>query len=129
MRRGLVEIERHALRNTVRTLVSEGWSVFHLPQGAVDRGTFFAAARAALPLDPPVVRDNWDGLTDSLFEGLSTQDNHRLAIVWEDADQMRSDAPEDFSVACESLSDVVDGLADPRATLGSPRDLLVLISA
>lgn len=104
-----------------------GWFTFALPgSGIVNKATFFAAARALLPLDPPVMADNWDALSDSLW-GLFRHPARRIAILWPNSEPMARVDPVEFENAIEVLRDLPTTLADPRLTRGRPKDVAVIV--
>src|SRR4051794_17011282 len=72
-----------------RELKMEGWRVFALPEGMTDGWAFIRGAKTTLPLDPPLLSDdNWNALSDSLWEGLYQAGNDRLAIIWPGSQEM-----------------------------------------
>jgi|SRR5687768_4262538 len=94
----------------------------------VDRDSFFDAVRATLPLFPPVFsRDNWDALSDSIWNGLNELNTTRVLIIWSDSHHMK-ESPEDFEMALNVLEDVIEGLASPQATVGKPKEVTVLLA-
>ena len=114
----------------VRCRASEaGYATFVLPaDGVVDRESFFHAIRATLPLDPPLTGSrSWDAMSDSLWEGLYALPDRQIAILWPNARLMASAASSDFQMALNVLTDVVNLLANRRATNGSPKDVSVVI--
>jgi hypothetical protein len=113
----------------VDELRNERWHVYVLPTDVVDKSSFFAAMRATMPLDPPVIGDRWDALSDSLFEGLLSSEHHRIAIVWPCSTTMAKEAPrKDFENARGVLGDVADDLSDLEATEGQPKTLAVVLT-
>lgn len=106
-----------------------GITTFVLPPvGIVDRASFFDAVRATFPLDPPLVGSrSWDALSDSLCGGLHTLPARRIAILWPGTRGMASRAADDFEMALNVLADVANLLADPRATVGKPKNVAVLV--
>jgi hypothetical protein len=105
-------------------LEQSGYSVFILPDTCTEnRRSFFEAARASLPLNPPLRSDNWDALSDSLFQALVDHPAERIAIV---LPATRS-AAEHLTIAFEVLSDVALGLMDPQTTGGKPKHLAVIV--
>ena len=108
----------------VEDLRARGFLVFSLPSGIVDKSSFFDAIRSCLPLDPPVVSNrSWDALSDSLWEGLSELAENRIAIVWPTEEVA---AAEDMKIAMGVLDQVARLLADPVATVGKPKELVVV---
>jgi hypothetical protein len=127
LQRGLHRVPDLEVDETLRELADGGWRVFVLPEGINDRATFFQGVRAVLPLDPPVESDDvWDALSDSLWEGLHGLSDARIAIFWRVSAMEREDA-QSFETATSVLADVCTGLADPGATVGNPKDVLVLL--
>ncbi len=106
-----------------------GYSTFVLPpERIVDRRSFFEAVRDTLPLDPPLGGfRSWDALSDSLWEGLRMHPSERIVILWPDADRMAASAAADFESAVSVLTDVASTLADSSATLGTRKDVAILI--
>jgi hypothetical protein len=105
-------------------LEHSGYTVFILPETcAENRQTFFEAVRNSLPLNPPLRSDNWDALSDSLFQGLLDHPAEQIAILLSTA---RPTAP-DFTTALEVPSDVALGLLDPQTTGGKPKRVTLII--
>jgi len=102
-----------------------GYTTFVLPErGIVDRASFFEAVRATLPLDPPVVgSSSWEALSDSLWEGLFCHSAQRIAILWLGTQTMATSAPKDLETALDVLADVANLLADPEATVNTPKEI------
>ncbi|UOZ11023.1 SUKH-3 domain-containing protein [Amycolatopsis sp. WQ 127309] len=74
--------------------------------------TFFAAVRAALPLDPPVPGSrSWDALSRSLYAGLRGLGAARVEIRWPDAERFAARYPEDSVPARAVLEFVAASLA------------------
>ncbi len=90
------------------------------------RGAFFAAARAGLPLDPPLMSSrSWDALSDSLGGGLIELGSARVVIHWPDADEFAARCPAEFKIARSILDDVASLMADPTMTGGAACDVRV----
>ncbi|MCB9600718.1 MAG: barstar family protein [Polyangiales bacterium] len=123
---GVHLLEASAIDARRRELESLGFAAFVLPKTGVDGATFFDAARSTLPLDPPVY-DSWDALSDSLWEGLHQHPSRRLAIVWQGTSEMARSWPTEFTRVMDVLSDVAALLGDPKATVGNPKELVVLV--
>lgn len=106
-----------------------GFTAFVLPaRGIVDRESFFNAVRSTFPLDPPLVgAHSWDALSDSLWEGLYAHGARHVAILWPGARVMANAAPSDFDTALDVLTDVANLLADRRATLDNPKQVVILV--
>jgi len=107
----------------------EGYVTFALPaSGIIDRESFFNTIRATLPLDPPLVSSrSWDALSDSLWEGLRSISNRRIAILWPNARVMTYTASADFELALNVLEDVATSLSDPVLTSGNPKEVAVVV--
>ncbi|MCB9613172.1 MAG: barstar family protein [Sandaracinus sp.] len=123
---GVHLLEAEAIDARQRELSALGFALFVLPESGVDGATFFDAARSTLPLDPPV-GSSWDALSDSLWEGLHQHPSRRLAIVWKHTGEMAQQSPTDFALALDVLSQVAELLADSTATVGNPKELVVLV--
>lgn len=112
-----------------RRAEQDGFATFVLPiTGIVDKPSFFSAVRATFPLDPPLTSSrSWDALCDSLREGLYTYPARRIAVLWQGTDGMATSASHDFEMALAVLADVASDLADPRATVGAPKEVVFLV--
>ncbi len=111
-----------------RGFEAEGWTVLVLPPGITGRDSFFGGIRAACPLDPPLVRnDNWDALSDSLWNGIDELEDSQVAILWPDSTAMATAAPLDFGTAREILSGIAESLGDSNVTVGRPTLLAVVL--
>lgn len=113
----------------VDELRSRGQYVYVLPTNIIDKSSFFAAVRATMPLDPPVLHEGWDALSGSLFEGLLSSEHDRIAVVWPSSTVMAKEAPrKDFENARGVLADVAEDLSDLEATEGQPKTLAVVLT-
>ena len=118
------------LHSLHREALASGYSIYQMPPGINDRASFYDAVRATFSLDPPVVGyASWDGLSDSLWEGLMNLSETRIAIFWPDAHSMFQDARRDFETALLVLGDVSEQLNDPVGTVGNPKELVVVVQA
>jgi Barstar (barnase inhibitor) len=110
-------------------LRAQGWGVYVLPASMTDGEEFIVAAKAMLPLDPPLMsNDNWNALSDSLWEGLYESGHDRIAIVWPGSGAMAVGDRDSFENARAVLSLVAETLSDPKATVGHPKTLTVLLT-
>ncbi|WP_223188996.1 MULTISPECIES: barstar family protein [unclassified Streptomyces] len=97
--------------------------------GAGGRAAFFNAVRAVLPLDPPVVSSHsLDALSDSLWGGIYSTDDQKIAIIWEDSLRFFEDSPKEFEDACSVLAEVAESLTDEAFTVGRPKQVRVFVS-
>ena len=127
--RGLHTIPGFDVCERTRELAARSWQVFILPSSIKDTKSFFDGIRAVVPLDPPVLSDdNWDALSDSLWGGLDRLDAEKIAIVWPGSAQMANAQPEAFGIARSILSSLTNSLADPDATLGNEKQVLVVLA-
>ena len=95
---------------------------------AVDCASFFDAVRASLPLNPPIFSsDNWDALSDSIWNGLDESDTNRILIVRSNSDRLK-ESPKDFETALYVLQDITETIASPELTVGRPKELTVLLT-
>jgi hypothetical protein len=125
---GLHRVDLHDVEAARGRASEAGYATFVLPGDAiVDREAFFAAIRATLPLDPPVVSSHvWDALADSIWQGLSDHPAARIAILWPHSRVKAVRAPLDFEIALGVFEQVVHELSDLTATVG-PKDVAVLV--
>lgn len=107
-----------------------GYLPFVLPsEGVEDRASFFDAARAVLPMNPPLLGSrSWEALSDSLAEALYDHAEKRFVIIWPNAHVMQARDPAAYELALSAFQDVADDLADPTTTKGAPKDLCVVVS-
>jgi hypothetical protein len=114
---------------TVRALERRGWRVFVLPPDVRDRAAFFAAIRVRLPLDPPLHSDrNWDAVADSLSGGLHLLPENKVAIIWPNPGELRSNDSDAFDLATAVLADTAQVLANSDATLGNTKRVAILLA-
>jgi hypothetical protein len=126
MERGVHEIADADASSVEREFRRQGWKVFVLPRGINDRESFFRAVRSTVPLDPPVLSDwNWDALSDSLWYGLHSLEETRVAILWPGSKKMAQSEPGEFDIARYILEDVAQTIGNPEFTAGEPKDLFV----
>ncbi|MCB9617096.1 MAG: barstar family protein [Sandaracinus sp.] len=119
-------LETSAIDARRRELESLGFATLVLPKTGVDGATFFDAARSTLPLNPPVY-DSWDALSDSLWDGLHQDPSRRIAIVWQGTSEMAPSSPTELTLAMDVLSHVAVLVGAPKATVGNPKELVVLV--
>jgi hypothetical protein len=124
---GLARLASFDVKTTAVGLSASRYRVLTLPANIIDKATFFAAARATLPLVPALADDKWDALDDSLFEGLLELPEDRVAILWSGAKEMRAKEPDAFSAAIQVLENVARSLLDGNYTLGPPKSVLVVV--
>jgi hypothetical protein len=126
---GLHRIDGLDLSMISKQLVDSGWQVFILPEGIKDRKSFFDGIRRVVPLDPPVRSDrSWEALSDSLWGGLDSLDEDKVAIIWEGSAEMAKADRDDFEIATGILSDLTKSLGDSDATVGNIKRVLVLLA-
>jgi hypothetical protein len=113
----------------LREAKQAGHATFLLPAtGIVDRASFFDAARATFPLDPPIIGSrSWDALSDSLWEGLHEHPARKIAILWPGARSTAGSASSEFEIALNVLADVASLLADPLATQGGTKEVAIVV--
>jgi hypothetical protein len=124
---GVHTVNSHEADRAAQARAQSGWRVFRLPTGIVTREDFFEGVRRTLPLDPAVHGNrSWDALSDSLWSGLDELQDERILIVWPDASRMKASDREEFGIATSVLADLCTSLADAEATVGAPKQVLVL---
>jgi hypothetical protein len=87
---------------------------------------FFDSARSRLPLDPPVVSNNWGAFIDSLDSGIADVEMAGVVILWPDASHLQRGSPEDFEIAMSCLARVGEHVQNPAWT-PSPKSLSVFV--
>ena len=129
MRLGVQKVLPNEMEAIEQRAHSQGWQIYHLHGSQIrDRETFFEAIRAGFPLNPPLMSNrSWDALSDSLWQGLFELPAHRIIISWSNSDVMAA-SPDDFETAISVFQDIVDSLADPEMTMGSTKEVTVLLS-
>jgi hypothetical protein len=126
--KGLLRTEEASLATLVGRMEAEGWRVFLLDGRAIsDKGSFMGEVRNVMPLDPPLASDNWDALTDSLWNGLDGLDAKHIAIVWPFSEILKESSPQDYDVALGTLVEIMDSLADPDATGGETKGVTIVL--
>ena len=128
---GVTACSEHDVRMLHEQVQHLGVPVFVLETGVpADRHTFFAAVRSAFPLDPPVISSrSWDAFSDSLWEGIETLGASQVVILWPDAHQMKSGAPDDYETAIAVLDDVAHSLQGISNTARHSIELCVYVSS
>jgi hypothetical protein len=127
----VTRVDRGELLRLVEAERQRGAVVLTLTTGpGADKAALFRAARAMLPLDPPLgtFRDVWDGLIDSLRGGIEVLEVPRVVLAWPDADEMRRAHPADAQDAEEILTSVAKGLAEPRFTANRPTAMRIYLT-
>ncbi len=124
---GVHAVNESQAEDIAQARTRDGWRVFRLPAGIDSRQAFFDAVRATLPLDPPLKGNrSWDALSDSVWSGLDACAENGFVVVWPRYTRMRDAAPADFATATDVLAEVAASLADPEATAGAPKRLVIL---
>lgn len=111
-------------------LRDDDWCVLSLPDEIVDKSSFFEGVRNTLPQDPPLgrTRDVWDALSDSVWGGLHEHESERIAIIWPDSVRMIRHDPQEFGIAFETFHTTIELLADSEATVGHPKQVVVVLT-
>lgn len=126
-RRGIVAVSGELAAQQFTQLKWSGWVVFRLPKGITSRERFFNGVRDRIPLDPPLESNrSWDALEDSMRGGLSELPDTLIAVVWPEAQIMSRADSKSYAIAADVFRSVSDSLADEKATVGKPKQLLVL---
>lgn len=127
---GITWVRSDEIRSLVTSVARQGYRVYVITTaGGSGRAAFFSAVRVALPLDPPVVSArSLDALSDSLWGGICSIDDQKIAIIWEDSACFFEDSPEDFEDACSVLAEVAESLADREFTTGQPKQVRIFVS-
>ncbi|GGX71752.1 hypothetical protein GCM10010510_15200 [Streptomyces anandii JCM 4720] len=127
---GLTLVHSDQLRALASSVAQQGYRVYTITTaGDSGRAAFFNAVRAAIPLDPPVVSSrSLDALSDSLWGGISSTGDQKIAIIWEDSSRFSEDSPGEFENACSVLAEVAESLADRTYTAGQPKQVRVFVS-
>ena len=114
----------------VGELRGDGWLAFELDRDIMDKQTFFRSIRRRLPVNPPFGDDeqSWNVLDDSLYSGLYDLTGDRVAIVWPSSELMSDADPREYTTAVEILTRIIFLLADPLASVGKTKRVLVLLT-
>jgi hypothetical protein len=113
----------------ISNLRSAGWPTYVISGGPGSKAEFFEAVRASLPTDPPMgPRPNWDGLLDSVSNGLLDLNAERVAIVWPDSLMLARSDPAEYKTARDMLTVIVMTLIDPKFSNEGTKALLVLLA-
>ena len=112
----------------VANLESAGWRTYVIAREPMSKAEFFEAVKASIPTDPPLgPHPNWDGLLDSVRNGLTELNAERVAIVWPKSSMFAAADPAAYKVAREVLTDVVMDVIDPKFSLDGAKPVLVLL--
>ncbi|MER5804921.1 MULTISPECIES: barstar family protein [Streptomyces] len=127
---GLTWVRGDEMCSLASSIAQQGYRVYSITTAdGSGRAAFFNAVRAALPLDPPVVSSrSLDALSDSLWGGIQSTDDQKIAIIWEDSSRFFEGSPEEFEDACSVLAEVAESLADRTFTAGQPKQVRVFVS-
>ena len=124
---GFFTVEALEAEQTVIEREQSGWRIFRLPSNISSKNEFFEGVRHTLPLDPALHSNrSWDALADSLWAGLDSLPEERIVVVWPDASLMEAQAPDDFAIATNVLTELPISLADVEVTAGATKLLLIL---
>ena len=125
---GFFVVDLLKARQTIAEQEEAGGRVFHLPANISSKDEFFEGVRSTLPLDPDLLSNqSWDALADSLWAGLDSLLEEKVVVVWPGGSKMEAQAPEDFAIAVNILTELADSLADVEVTAGATKQLLVLL--
>jgi hypothetical protein len=124
---GLVAINGCRVQDILSAARDQGLDVYLIstPPGSEVRD-FFGTVRSEMPLDPPVMTDNWDALLDSLCAGLAESTASGVVVIWPDARNLRDSALDGFEVAMTSLARVSDQVGNPDWT-ENPKGMWVYV--
>ncbi|MGW4162243.1 barstar family protein [Streptomyces sp. NPDC004788] len=127
---GLTWVRGDEIHSIAHSIAEQGYRVYSLATGGGSgRVAFFDAVRAVLPLDPPVVSSrSLDALSDSLWGGIYSTGDQKIAIIWEDSSRFFHDSPEEFEDACSVLAEVAESLGDRAFTVGQPKEVRIFVS-
>jgi Barstar (barnase inhibitor) len=114
-------------------LSDAGWSVFVLADSIRSKHDFFQAVDHTIPLDPAPSSEgrsyeSWDGLSDSIWGGIMELPAKNVLICWPRPSRFAARDAEEYEDAVDILSTVAEQLADPEATDGNPKHLVVLLA-
>lgn len=117
---GIPELEAERLQN-------DGSRIFILPKDIVDKASFFEAAKKIFPLNPPIEgnRQNWDALSDSIWQGFFDLQERKIAVIWPVGD---TDLNADLTIALGIFEETSVTLADSRYTAGNPKELTIVLT-
>ena len=106
----------------------DGLDLYHIstPTGS-NVSEFFDSVRSTLPLDPPLVSNNWDAFIDSLDSGVADLESPGAVIIWADAHNLSRVLPDDSRVAMACLARVTEHVADSDQT-SRPKILSVFVN-
>jgi hypothetical protein len=122
---GIHELHGESLAAVVDRL--DGWTVYVLPEGIVDKRSLIRGVRDTVPLDPPLSGDdNWDAFLDSLRGGIEEAPGDRIAIVWPGARRFADPAP--YANALDILRDVVATVGNPEFAGEDTKALVVVLT-
>jgi hypothetical protein len=126
---GIVHAPNEDPDSVAEELRSLGWHVYALPPAMTDGWAFIRAVKSTIPLDPPLLSDdNWNALSDSLWDGLYESGNDRIAIVWPGSQAMADWDLDSYENARAVLSLAAETLSDPKATVGRPKMLMIVLT-
>ncbi len=116
----------HELR---RVLEADGVVVYVIPSaGITDQASFFKAAEAALPLDPPEIgAGGWDAFSDSLWNGIDELEAERVAILWPNGRAVAQAVAPELDLVFAVFDDVATALVENEGSSGGSKELSVLV--
>ncbi|MDA8455068.1 barstar family protein [Acidovorax sp. GBBC 3334] len=124
---GPICVESLAAEEIISEREKLGWKIFRLPSEISSKDDFFDGVRCLLSLDPPL-RSNrsWDALADSLWAGLDNISEGNIIIVWPNVSEMKSNAPRDFDIAINILSDLSMSFLNSEVSNSPAKNILIL---
>jgi RNAse (barnase) inhibitor barstar len=124
---GVCQLASHEADQMVSYYAEKNAAIFLLNASISTKRDFFRAISQKIQLDPPLGDGlRWDALSDSLWNGLDLLESSKVLIVWPNASLMKTDSPEEFSIATSVLSDVAASLGTKEDTCDEPKEVMIV---
>lgn len=110
-------------------LIQQGFEIYELNGKKInDAKSFFKAIINILPLDPPLSESvNYDAFVDSVWGGLDELGKERVALIWNNSDNMLLIDYDNFTKICKCFSDLEMHLKTTEFGLEKPISFLIFM--
>jgi hypothetical protein len=122
-------VSSKSLANVRQFLNRNGFHIFELNgQNVADAQSFFSTVISSFPQDPPLSgRVNWDAFLDSLWGGLDSLGEKRVAFIWINVEKMLDHGLADLFIAAECFQQLASDVATDKYGISQPVELFVFL--
>lgn len=110
----VIFFDEDAVGKIIEEYKENGYTVYLVDlKRSTEISDLFLAIKSIVPLDPPLVKNgNFDALSDSLFGGVSTEENLNICLVFEQLSLFKKINKFTYDIMMEILNDNLSYLRD-----------------